>query len=116
MGLSPLHKCTSVIRMLAYEFPADFIDKYVRIGKSIAIECLERFTRDVNRVFGVEYLRKSSNTDVEHSDITFQVCWVPLIVCTGNEKIVQLHENDNFVEVISDITRLIDLIYVFFIS
>ncbi|KAI5447755.1 hypothetical protein KIW84_015269 [Lathyrus oleraceus] len=66
MGLSPLQKCTSAIRMLAYGSPADLVDEYVRIGESTSIECLEIFVKGVNVVFGAEYLRKPNNTDVEH--------------------------------------------------
>ncbi|KAI5388369.1 hypothetical protein KIW84_074167 [Lathyrus oleraceus] len=66
MSLSPLQKCTSAIRMLAYGSPADLVDEYVRIGESTSIECLERFVKGVNVVFGAEYLRKPNNTDVEH--------------------------------------------------
>ncbi|XP_058742570.1 uncharacterized protein LOC131615075 [Vicia villosa] len=66
MGLSPLQKCTSAIRMLAYGSSADIVDEYVRIGESTAIECLERFVRGVNEVFGDEYLRRPNNNDVEH--------------------------------------------------
>ncbi|XP_058783356.1 uncharacterized protein LOC131658036 [Vicia villosa] len=66
MGLSPLQMCTSAIRMLAYGSSADIVDEYVRIGESTAIECLERFVRDVNEVFGAEYLRRPNNNDVEH--------------------------------------------------
>ncbi|KAI5384778.1 hypothetical protein KIW84_071683 [Lathyrus oleraceus] len=54
MGLSPLQKCTSAIRMLAYGSLADLIDEYVRIGESTSIECLERFVKGVNVVFGAE--------------------------------------------------------------
>ncbi|KAI5417860.1 hypothetical protein KIW84_042473 [Lathyrus oleraceus] len=54
MGLSPLQKCTSAIRMLAYGSPADLVDEYVRIGESTSIECLERFVKGVNVVFGAE--------------------------------------------------------------
>ncbi|XP_058768041.1 uncharacterized protein LOC131641753 [Vicia villosa] len=49
MGLSPLQKCTSAIRMLAYGSAADIVDKY-----------------GVNAIFGAKYLRKHNNTDVEH--------------------------------------------------
>ncbi|XP_058725973.1 uncharacterized protein LOC131597284 [Vicia villosa] len=66
MGLSPLQKCTSAIRMLAYGSSADIVDEYVRIGESTAIECLERFIMGVNEVFGAEYLRRPNNNDVEH--------------------------------------------------
>ncbi|XP_058758410.1 uncharacterized protein LOC131631656 [Vicia villosa] len=66
MGLSPLQKCTSAIRMLTYGSSTDIVDEYVRIGESTAIECLERFVRGVNEVFGAEYLRRPNNNDVEH--------------------------------------------------
>src|ERR1044072_277268 len=66
MGLSPLQKCTSAIRMLVYGSPADVVDEYVRIGESTSIECLQRFVQGVNAVFGAEYLTKPNNTDVEH--------------------------------------------------
>jgi hypothetical protein len=33
-GLSPLQKCTSKIRLLAYGTPADGLDEYLKIGKS----------------------------------------------------------------------------------
>ncbi|KAK2421786.1 hypothetical protein QL285_032376 [Trifolium repens] len=65
MGLSPLQKCTAAIRMLAYGSPADIVDEYVRIGESTTIECLERFVRGVNEVFGAEYLRRPNNNDVD---------------------------------------------------
>ncbi|KAI5437927.1 hypothetical protein KIW84_023887 [Lathyrus oleraceus] len=55
MGLSPLQKCTSAIRMLAYGCPADLVDEYVRIGESTSIECLERFIKGVNVVFAAEF-------------------------------------------------------------
>ena len=63
--LSPLQKCTTAIRMLAYGSPADAVDEYVRIGKSTTIECLERFVKGVNNVYGSEYLRRPNNVDVE---------------------------------------------------
>ncbi|XP_058741191.1 uncharacterized protein LOC131613550 [Vicia villosa] len=66
MGLLPLLKCTSAVCMLAYESPADSVDEYVQTGESTLVECLERFVRGVNVVFGAEYLRKPNNTDVKH--------------------------------------------------
>ncbi|XP_058757479.1 uncharacterized protein LOC131630745 [Vicia villosa] len=66
IGLSPLQKCTFAICMLAYRSSADIVDEYVRIGESTSIECLERFVRGVNEVFGAEYLRRPNNNDVEH--------------------------------------------------
>ncbi|XP_057425780.1 uncharacterized protein LOC130719156 [Lotus japonicus] len=64
--LSPLQKCTVVIRMLAYISPADNLDEYVRIDESTAIECLERFVISVNGIFGAQYLRKSNKEDIAH--------------------------------------------------
>src|SRR3954471_462213 len=90
IGLSPLQKCTSVIRMLAHGSPADSVDQYVRISESTSIECLQRFIQGVNDVFEAEYLRKPNNTDVEHLLQIRESCgfpgiyWVPLIVCIGN--------------------------------
>jgi hypothetical protein len=38
IGLSPLQKCTAAMRMLA-----DALDEYLKIGKSTALECLDKF-------------------------------------------------------------------------
>jgi hypothetical protein len=65
MGISPLQKCTAAIRMLAYGSLADIVNEYVRIGESTIIECLERFVRGVNEVFGAECLRRPNNNDVD---------------------------------------------------
>lgn len=66
MGFSPLQKCTSTIRMFTYGSPANIVDKYVRIGESTTVECLDRFVRGMNEVFGAEYLRRPNNNDVDH--------------------------------------------------
>ncbi|XP_057452235.1 uncharacterized protein LOC130744057 [Lotus japonicus] len=52
-GLSPLQKCTAVIRMLVYGSPADSVDEYVRIGESTAIECLNFFVEGSNNDINV---------------------------------------------------------------
>jgi hypothetical protein len=52
IGLSPLQKCTAAMRMLAYGTPADALDEYLKIGKSTALECLDKFARGVIQVFG----------------------------------------------------------------
>ena len=52
------------MHMLAYEVSTDVIDNYVRIGESIAIECLEKFVEDVILVFETEYLRKPNLNNV----------------------------------------------------
>ncbi|KAK7243211.1 hypothetical protein RIF29_38001 [Crotalaria pallida] len=64
-GLSPLQKCTSAIRMLAYASPADSLDDYVRMGESTSVECLEKFTSGVIKIFGEEYLRRPTTDDIQ---------------------------------------------------
>ncbi|XP_062087068.1 uncharacterized protein LOC133793812 [Humulus lupulus] len=63
-GLLPLQKCTAAMRMLAYGAPADYVDEYVRIGETTAIECLVNFVRGVNDIFGTEYLRRPNAGDI----------------------------------------------------
>ena len=90
-SISPLQKCTAAIRMLAYGSPADFLDEYIRIGKTTSTLCLERFVKGVTAIFGPEYTGMPNNEDTAHyykwgSLMNFQVCSVPLIICIGNGK------------------------------
>ncbi|XP_052137304.1 uncharacterized protein LOC127755649 [Oryza glaberrima] len=64
-GVSPLQKCTAVMRMLAYSACADETDEYCRIGGTTAYESLDRFCRGVIEIFGPEYLRKPTVDDVQ---------------------------------------------------
>ncbi|XP_044964617.1 uncharacterized protein LOC123425009 [Hordeum vulgare subsp. vulgare] len=66
IGLSPLKKCTAAMRMLAYGTPADALDEYLKIGKSTALECMDKFAEGVIAVFGSDYLRRPTREDVEH--------------------------------------------------
>ena len=66
IGLSPLQKCTAAMRMLAYGTPADALDEYLKIGKSTALECMDKFARGVIAVFDGEYLRRPTREDIEH--------------------------------------------------
>ena len=52
------------MRILAYGAPADFVDEYIRIGESTAIECLTNFVQGVNDIFGNEYLRRPNVDDM----------------------------------------------------
>lgn len=65
--LSPLQKCTAAMRMLAYGTPADALDEYLKIGKSTALQCLDKFAQGVIRVFDGEYLRRPTREDVERT-------------------------------------------------
>ena len=64
-GLSPLTKCTAAMRMLAYGISADYVDEYLKIGESTAMECMKNFAAGVIQLFGEEYLRKATQADVD---------------------------------------------------
>jgi hypothetical protein len=63
LDFSSLHKVIAVYRQLAYAILADYVDVYVRIGESTAIECLRRFVRAVCEIFGRKYLRLPKEDD-----------------------------------------------------
>jgi len=44
--------------MLAYGISADYVDEYLKIGESTAIECMKNFAAGVIQVFGDDYLLK----------------------------------------------------------
>lgn len=66
MGLSPLQKCTVVIRILAYGSPADSIDDYVQMGETMTLLCFDKFVRGVYDVFEAKYLRRPNNNDIQY--------------------------------------------------
>ncbi|CAN1142863.1 hypothetical protein LINPERPRIM_LOCUS26223, partial [Linum perenne] len=103
-GFSPIQKCTTAIRQLAYDTPADHYDEYLRIGESTAIECLMKLCRCVIEVFGSEYLRKPNSNDVQrllqlHSEVHAFPGMLG-IACIGHGKISHLHGKVNLPEVI----------------
>ena len=53
------------MHMLAYGTPADALDEYLKIGKSTALVCLDKFAHRVIDVVGGEYLRRPTREDVE---------------------------------------------------
>ncbi|KAL6579436.1 hypothetical protein OROMI_009652 [Orobanche minor] len=65
LGLSSLQKVTAAFRQLAYGVPADYVDEYVQIGESTAIESLKMFVRSIVEVFGDEYLRAPNSDDLK---------------------------------------------------
>jgi hypothetical protein len=92
-GFSCLQKVTASLRQLAYGVPADYVDEYVRIGESTAIESLRIFVRSIVDVFSKEYLRAPNADDTARLLNTaksedFLVCLEALIVCIGSGKIV----------------------------
>ncbi len=65
LGLSSIHKCTSTIKMLAYDVAADYINKYCRLNESIALECLKRFVKTIRTCFESNYLKQPTLVDVK---------------------------------------------------
>ncbi|GKA30990.1 ALP1-like protein [Tanacetum coccineum] len=63
--ISPLLKCTSVIRQLAYGVNADFLDEYLQMRERRSRVSLDHFCSDAMEIFGPEYMRKPTVTDVE---------------------------------------------------
>ncbi|GKC30036.1 ALP1-like protein [Tanacetum coccineum] len=64
-SISPLLKCTSAIRQLAYGVNPDFLDEYLQMSERSSRTALDHFCQSVMKVFGPEYLKKPTVTDVE---------------------------------------------------
>ncbi|XP_019096427.1 PREDICTED: uncharacterized protein LOC109130820 [Camelina sativa] len=65
LGLSTLQKCTTAIRMMAYGSAADAVDEYLRLSETTALSCLSHFVESVVNLFGEEYLRKPTPSDLQ---------------------------------------------------
>ncbi|GKE09822.1 hypothetical protein Tco_1413373 [Tanacetum coccineum] len=63
--ISALVKCTSAIRQLAYAAVPDSLDEYLQIGEKTSRDCLMHFCNGVIELYGEEYLRRPTQTDVE---------------------------------------------------
>ncbi|GJW19722.1 hypothetical protein Tco_0027158 [Tanacetum coccineum] len=66
-GISSLIKCTSAIRQLAYGVNASFLDEYMQISERSSRMSLDHFCQAVMEIYGPEFLRKPTITDVEKS-------------------------------------------------
>ncbi|GJZ73738.1 ALP1-like protein isoform X1 [Tanacetum coccineum] len=64
-GISPLIKCTSAIRQLAYGVNASFLDEYMQISERSSRMSLDHFCQVVMEIYGPGFLRKPTVTDVE---------------------------------------------------
>ncbi|GJV33586.1 ALP1-like protein isoform X1 [Tanacetum coccineum] len=64
-GISGLLKCTSSIRQLAYGVHAEFLDEYMQISERSSRLALDHFCQSVMQIYGPEYLRKPTVTDIE---------------------------------------------------
>ena len=64
LGISPLMKCTSSIRQLAYGVNADALEEYVQMGVSTISECLQKFCEAIMELYGTKYFWKPTVTDI----------------------------------------------------
>lgn len=65
LGIYPLIKITSSIRQLAYGVNPDMLDEYVQMSSSTVRACLYKFCEAIMELYGAEYLRKPTVTDVD---------------------------------------------------
>ncbi|GJQ98397.1 ALP1-like protein [Tanacetum coccineum] len=64
-GISSLIKCTSAIRQLAYGVNANFLNEYMQISERSSRMALDHFYETVMEIYGPEFLRKPTMTDIE---------------------------------------------------
>jgi len=64
-GISPLAKCTTTMRMLAYGVAADAVDEYIKIGSTTTLECLRRLCKGIIRLYEQVYLRAPPQDDLQ---------------------------------------------------
>jgi hypothetical protein len=55
--LTPLQKGTTTLHLLAYVMTADTIDEYMKLDKTIVLECLKYYYAGTVDCYGVEFLR-----------------------------------------------------------
>jgi hypothetical protein len=64
LGHSSLQKMTTAIRMLTYGETSDFMDEYLRIEETTAMDSFTGFVKAVVSIFSTEYLRSPNPEDV----------------------------------------------------
>ncbi|GJS67930.1 WAT1-related protein [Tanacetum coccineum] len=63
-GVFLLLKCTFAIHQLAYGLVPDVLDEYLQMSEKTSRLSLDHFCNSVMAIFGPEYLRKPTTTDV----------------------------------------------------
>nr|GEU96069.1 hypothetical protein [Tanacetum cinerariifolium] len=63
-AISGLLKCTSAIRQLTYDIHVDFLDEYMQISERTSRTALDHFCQAVIEIYGPEFLRKPTVTDI----------------------------------------------------
>ena len=64
LGLSSFQKITTALKMLAYGVTSDFMEEYVQIRETIALQSLKKCVTAVVDIFSEKYLRKPNNEDI----------------------------------------------------
>ncbi|GKA65835.1 ALP1-like protein [Tanacetum coccineum] len=64
LGFSALQKCTSAIRQLALGSIPDAQDEYLQMLKRVSRDSLNKFCRWVIKLYGREYLRRPTRSDI----------------------------------------------------
>ncbi|GJR88130.1 ALP1-like protein [Tanacetum coccineum] len=65
VGISSLMKCTSAIRQMAHGAVPDALDEYMQMGATTARKSLQMFCKAIMELYGEEFLRKPTYTDME---------------------------------------------------
>nr|GFC82018.1 hypothetical protein [Tanacetum cinerariifolium] len=63
--ISPLIKCTSAIRQLAYDVNSNFLYEYMQISERSSHMAFDHFCEAVMEIYGPKFLRKPTVTDIE---------------------------------------------------
>lgn len=63
--ISPLVKCTAAIRQLGYAAVPDSLNENLTVAATTACECLRKFCNVSIELYDVEYLRKTTYSDLE---------------------------------------------------
>ncbi|XP_028053395.1 uncharacterized protein LOC114257789 [Camellia sinensis] len=64
LGLSSLQKMIVALWMLAYRITVDYMDEYLRIGESTALDSLKKFVKAIVVIYSNKYLRSPNNDDI----------------------------------------------------
>ncbi|GJU13537.1 nucleotide-binding alpha-beta plait domain-containing protein [Tanacetum coccineum] len=106
----------SAIRQLSYDNTPDAFDEYLQMSECTARDCLLHFNKCIIDLYMSKFLRKPTLEDVEkiyNQHVTrhgFRECLEALIVCTGNEKIVQVAGASNDINVLDNSPLFDDLL------
>ncbi|XP_023761081.1 uncharacterized protein LOC111909490 [Lactuca sativa] len=63
-GFTPLQKCTTTLRQLAYDIPSDVLDKTSGMSARTARDSLHYFCKTVIQFYGPKYLRKPTRNNI----------------------------------------------------